>query len=69
MDQRLADRPLIVAHPGATRARVLDMSDEAYRAGIRKRMPLDRARRICRDARILPPRRTCTSGPWPPWSN
>lgn len=56
MDQRLADRPLIVAHPGATRARVLDMSDEAYRAGIRKRMPLDRARRICRDARILPPR-------------
>ena len=45
-----------MAHPGAARARVLDMSEEAYRAGVRKRMPLERARKICRDARVLPPR-------------
>ena len=54
--QRLIGRPLIVAHPGAARARVLDMSEEAYQAGVRKRMPLDRARKICREARVLPPR-------------
>jgi DNA polymerase-4 len=32
------------------------MSEEAYRAGVRKGMALSRAARLCRDARVLPPR-------------
>ncbi len=51
----LHDRPVIVAPPGG-RSSVYDMSEEAYRAGVRKGMVLERARRICRDARLLPPR-------------
>jgi DNA polymerase IV len=54
-DSRLQDRPVIVAPEGAARATVYDMSEEAYRSGVRKGMPLSRARRLCRDARILPP--------------
>jgi DNA polymerase-4 len=54
-DARLQDRPMIVAPEGAARATVYDMSEEAYRSGVRKSMPLGRARRLCRDARILPP--------------
>lgn len=53
---RLAGRPLIVAPEGASRAMVYDMSEEAYQSGVRKGMPLSRARRYCRDALILPPR-------------
>ena len=56
VERRLAGRPLIVAHPGAPRARVLDMSEEAFQAGIRKRMPLEQARKVCREAKVLPPR-------------
>lgn len=52
----LHDRPVIVAPLGAARARVYDMSEEAFQAGIRKHMPLQRARRLCRGARIVPPR-------------
>ena len=52
----LHDRPVIVAPQGAARALVYDMSEEAYRAGIRKHMALDRAQRLCRDARLVPPR-------------
>ena len=55
MDQGLKDRPVIIAPEGAARAVVHDMSEEAYQAGIRKGMPLKQARRLCRDARILPP--------------
>lgn len=51
----LHDRPVIVAPPGG-RSAVYDMSEEAYRSGVRKGMVLERARRICRDARLLPPR-------------
>jgi DNA polymerase-4 len=54
-DGRLRDRPVIVAPEGAARATVYDMSEEAYRSGVRKGMPLGRARRLCRDARILAP--------------
>ncbi|MEJ2661372.1 MAG: hypothetical protein P8Z73_11710 [Desulfobacteraceae bacterium] len=54
-DSRLQDRPVIVAPEGAVRATVYDMSEEAYRSGVRKGMPLGRARRLCRDARILAP--------------
>ncbi len=55
VDRGLKDRPVIIAPEGAGRAMVHDMSEEAYQDGIRKGMPLRRARRICRDARILPP--------------
>ncbi len=55
LDRRLADRPVIVAPQGVSRAMVYDMSEEAYQAGVRKGMPLRRARRLCADARILPP--------------
>jgi len=56
IDRRLAGRPVVVAPPGAARAAVYDMSEEAYRAGVRKGMPLSRAARLCRDACVLPPR-------------
>ena len=52
---RLGDRPVIIAPEGAARAAVYDMSEEAYRSGIRKGMALRRATRLCKDARILPP--------------
>jgi len=55
LDRRLEGRPVIISPLGAVRAAVYDMSEEAYRAGVRKGMPLDRARRRCRDARVLPP--------------
>jgi DNA polymerase-4 len=55
VDCRLRRRPLIVAPEGAARAAVYDMSEEAYRSGVRKGMALSRARRCCRDAVILPP--------------
>ena len=56
LDARLRGRPVIVSAAGAARAHVYDMSDEAYRAGVRKGMLLDRAQRLCRDAPVLPPR-------------
>jgi DNA polymerase-4 len=55
VDCRLRERPVIIAPEGAARAAVYDMSEEAYRNGIRKGMALRRAARLCRDARILPP--------------
>jgi DNA polymerase-4 len=54
-DRQLVDRPVVIAPEGAARATVYDMSEEAYQAGVRKGMALRRARRLCRDARILPP--------------
>jgi DNA polymerase IV len=51
----LKGRPLIVAPGGAARALVYDMSQEAFAHGVRKRMPLERARRLCRDARVVAP--------------
>ena len=56
VDRRLTHRPVIIAPPGTARAAVYDMSEEAYRAGIRKGMALRRALRLCRDAWVLPPR-------------
>ena len=55
VDRRLAGRPVVVAPANAARAAVYDMSDEAYRAGVRKGMALARARKICRDAAVIPP--------------
>ncbi len=47
--------PLIVAPAKAPRAVVYDMSEEAYQQGIRKGMPLARARRFNKKIKILPP--------------
>ncbi|MGD8610670.1 MAG: hypothetical protein PVG00_10250 [Desulfobacterales bacterium] len=55
MDRRLHERPVIIAPEGAVRAAVYDMSNEAYLAGIRKGMALQRAVRLCKDIRVLPP--------------
>ncbi len=54
VDPRLRDRPVIVAAGADARSVVHDMSEEAYRAGIRKSMPLRAALRRCRDAAVLP---------------
>jgi DNA polymerase-4 len=51
----LRSRPIVVAPPGADRATVLALSQEARRAGITQGMPLPKARKICRDLIILPP--------------
>jgi len=56
LDRRLDGRPVIIAPQGAARAAVYDMSEEAFQAGVRKHMPLCRALRRCRDARVLPDR-------------
>ena len=50
------ERPVIIAPAGTARTAVYDMSEEAFQAGVRKGMALDRALRRCRDACILPPR-------------
>jgi DNA polymerase-4 len=55
IEPRLRHRPVIVAPAGAARAVVYDMSEEAFRAGVQKGMPLERARRLCRDAAVLAP--------------
>ena len=55
IDRRLRARPVIVAPPATSRSVVYDMSEEAYRAGVRKGMPLRRAERRCRDAHLLAP--------------
>ena len=56
LDRRLDSRPVIIAPEGAARTAVVDMSEEAFQTGVRKHMPLNRALRRCRDARVLPPR-------------
>ena len=50
--------PLVIAPLGAPRAVVYDMSDEAYKEGIRKGMTLARAKRINKKIKILPPSST-----------
>ena len=55
-DSSLRERPLIIAPLQAARAVVYDMSEEAYREGVRKGMPLRQATRICRGAELLAPR-------------
>jgi DNA polymerase-4 len=47
--------PLIIVPIGAPRAVVYDMSEEAYKQGIRKGMPLARVRRLNKKIKILPP--------------
>ncbi len=55
-DRSLRTRPLVVASGGGGRSLVYDMSEEAYRDGIRKGMLLHRALRICRTVTVLDPR-------------
>jgi DNA polymerase-4 len=55
-DRSLCTRPVIIAPLQAARAAVYDMSDEAYKDGVRKGMLLGQATRICRRARVLAPR-------------
>ena len=55
VDPRLKGRPVVIAPEGALRAAVFDMSDEAFKQGVRKGMALQRAKRLCRDARVVPP--------------
>lgn len=47
--------PIVIAPMGAPRAVVYDMSNEAFKQGIRKGMPLARARRLNKSIKILPP--------------
>jgi DNA polymerase-4 len=51
----LAGYPLIIAPLGAPRAVVYDMSETAFQQGIRKGMPLARAKRLNKKIKILPP--------------
>ena len=55
VDTRLKNRPVLVAAAGSSRAAVYDMSDEAYCDGVRKGMPLSRALKMCRGARVVDP--------------
>jgi DNA polymerase-4 len=55
IDPRFKNYPMIIAPEGSARATVYDMSEEAFRAGVRKHMLLSKAKRCCRDAIILPP--------------
>jgi len=59
LDSRLRGRPVLIAPAGLARAAVYDMSEEAYRAGVRKGMDLARARRLCRDGAVVSPRPDC----------
>ena len=54
-NSNLKSRAVIIAPESAARASVYDMSEEAYRDGVRKGMPLKRALRICRGAVLLSP--------------
>ncbi len=51
----LKGHPLIISPEGAPRAVVYDMSEEAYKEVIRQGMPLARAKRISRRAKVIPP--------------
>jgi DNA polymerase-4 len=51
----LRTRPVAVAPPGADRAVVLALSDEARLAGIQRGMPVHLARKRCPDLVLLPP--------------
>ena len=54
VDVCLRQRPIIIAN-ASPRARVFDMSEEAYRAGICKGMRLGQAKRLCRESIVLAP--------------
>lgn len=55
-DCSLQDKPLIIAPMLANRGLVYDMSEEAYRDGVRKGMPVNQAVRLSKKALLLSPR-------------
>lgn len=55
-DCSLRDKSLIVAPLHANRGLVYDMSEEAYRDGVRKGMPIKQAMRVSKKAVLLSPR-------------
>jgi DNA polymerase IV len=55
IDSRLRRRPLLIAPPIGERSFVLDLSDDAYREGVRKGMALLQAKRIARGAAVVRP--------------
>lgn len=55
-DRSLRGRAVIIAPMQTPRPLVHDMSDEAYRSGVRKGMTLKNALRVCRGVKVLPPR-------------
>ncbi len=62
LDRRLEGRPVIIAPAGAVRAAVYDMSEEAYRAGVRKGMPLPRPPAGAATPACCPPPRPLRAG-------
>jgi len=54
-DPSLKRRPVVVAPAGIARALVFDMSNEAFKEGVRKGMLLSRAHHRCPGAIVLPP--------------
>lgn len=58
-DPSLRSKPVIVSPLGAGRSLVYDMSEEAYRAGVKKGMPLKKARHLVPEAALLVPCRSC----------
>lgn len=52
---RLRERPLVIAPEKTPRAVVYDMSEDAYRNGVRKKMPLQKALGRCPGAAVLSP--------------
>lgn len=55
MDKGLKGRPILIAHAGAQRTPVYDMSEEAFSCGIRKGMPILKALKQCRECRVISP--------------
>jgi len=55
-DPCLRDRPLVIAPEGRARAVVLDLSERAFREGIRRGMPLRMVRSRIRETIVVPPR-------------
>lgn len=56
VDSSLRHHPVVIAPLQAARAVVYDMSEEAFRCGVRKGMQLYQATRRCRKAIVLAPR-------------
>jgi len=56
LEPRLRGRPFVLGNRGRGRAAVIDLSPEAHRAGLRRGMNLDLARRLVGDLAVLPPR-------------
>jgi len=54
-DSGLRGRPVIVAAAGSARARIIDVSIEAFDEGARRGMRIPEVMRLCRGAKVVPP--------------